>query len=362
MKNIFKNIKDLYRYYDKKLFFLSIRYLFNISSPFYNVIFQITNKCNSRCLMCFNWQHLNRNIDKELTIEEIDKFTKKLGRLKSVGLGGGEPSLIPDLPEIVSLFVKNNKVSDVSIAFNSLLPNLIEQQVEAIFKKSPGLNLKVGLSLDGVGEVHDKVRGMQGNFEKFLQTYKKLEDLETKYPQLRIRICTTVLNQNINNMMELIKYVKENLKVTFHGLELVRGSVPQADTKNLDIDKYEEIIRSIEKSEENNDNIYKRIINPLYQKMCVYLLKNKKQVVPCRMSNFTPVIDAQGNVYICEGRGKIGSLRESDYNLKKIWKTSQAKEERKKIKQEKCFCTHSVYQIPNIYMSPKMLLKIIFSK
>ncbi|MFH1610430.1 MAG: radical SAM protein [Patescibacteria group bacterium] len=362
MINILKNIKNLYRVYDKTLIVYFIKHLFNRSWPPYGLIFYVTNKCNSRCIMCFNWKILNKDLQNEMTLDEIDQFTKKIGKLKSVGLGGGEPSLRSDLPEIVNLFVKNNKASVVFIAFNSLLPNKTAEQVEAIFEKSPNVSLKIGLSLDGVGSIHDKVRGVEGNFEKFLQTYKKLEDLKKKYPRLRTRICTTVLNQNIDNIEELIEYVRENFKSSFHGLELVKGSVPQADTKGLDLSKYEKIIKSIKESEKNSNNIYRRIINPLYQKVCVYILKNKKQVVPCRMSNFMPVIDAQGNIYPCEGRGKIGNLRESDYDLKKVWQSSNSKNERKKIKKEKCFCTHSVYQIPNIYMSPKMLIKIIFSK
>ena len=362
MYKITKNLKQLYKVYDKYLIVYFIKYLFNKSWPPYGLIFYVTSKCNSKCIMCFNWKILNKDLQNEMSLDEIDKFTKKIGKLKSVGLGGGEPSLRADLPEIVNLFVKNNNASLVFIAFNSLLPDKIAEQIEAIFKKSPNVNLKIGLSLDGVGNVHDKIRGVKGNFEKFLETYKKLDNLRKQYKKLRIRICTTVLSQNLDNLSELIKYARENFKSSFHGLELVKGSVPQADTKSLDLDKYEEIIKLIKESEKNSNNIYKRIINLLYQKMCIYLLKNKKQVVPCKMSNFMPVVDAQGNVYVCEGRGKIGNLREFDYNLKKIWQTSIAENERKKIKQEKCFCTHSVYQIPNIYMSPKMLFKIIFSK
>ncbi|MFH1456759.1 MAG: radical SAM protein [Patescibacteria group bacterium] len=336
-----------------------LKYTFNRAWPPYGLVFYVTNKCNSRCIMCFNWKLLNKNLQNEMTLDEIDKFTKKLGKLKSVGLGGGEPSLRSDLPEIVNLFVKNNKVALVFIPFNCLLPDIIEKQIKATFEKSPNVNLKIGLSLDGVGEVHDKIRGVDGNFEKFLQTYQKLENLKKQYPRLRTRICTTVLSQNIDNMEELVKYAKENFKTSFHGLELVKGSVPQADTKSLDLVKYKEIMRVIEKNEKDSNNIYRKIINPLYQKMCVYILKNKKQVVPCRMSSFMPIIDAQGNVYTCEGRGKIGNLRESDYDLKKVWFADKAKLDRDKIKQEKCFCTHSVYQIPNIYMSPKMIFKII---
>ena len=53
-----------------------------------------------------------------------------------------------------------------------------------------------------------------------------------------------------------------------------------------------------------------------------------------------------------------------DFNgdLIKIWQSKKAKQERKSIRKKECYCAHSCYQIPNIYLSPKMIFKIILCK
>jgi MoaA/NifB/PqqE/SkfB family radical SAM enzyme len=139
---------------------------------------------------------LNKGAEKELTLEEIDQFTKKLGDLHTVTIGGGEPFMRKDLPEIIKCFSKNNNLKVVAIPTNCLLTDNIVQQTEKILQLFKG-SLKIGLSLDGIGKEHDEIRGIDGNFDKFLATYQALSELKKRYPNLRIRICTTVFDKNV---------------------------------------------------------------------------------------------------------------------------------------------------------------------
>ena len=75
-----------------------------VFDPRPGLIFQATNKCNSKCLMCFKWQELNKSLGKELSISDIEHITKQLPNLSSVVIGGGEPFLRDDLPDICRLF------------------------------------------------------------------------------------------------------------------------------------------------------------------------------------------------------------------------------------------------------------------
>jgi len=358
------NIKPVLSFYKNnpgyiKFFF---RYLFKRSKPFYDLIFQITNVCNSRCITCFNWKILNKEIDQELTLEEIDKITRKIGKLDTVTIGGGEPFSRRDLPKIVDLFKRNNGVSVVAIPTNCLSTKNILSDTEKILKRFKG-QLKIGLSLDGIGETHDKIRGVRGNFKKFLETYHGLAELKKEYPKLRLRICSVILNVNVKQIPEMIKYVKENLPmINYHGLELLKGDYDRGKVKAVSPAEFEKIIEIIERENKNEMNFYKRVTSPIIQRLFLDILKKKKQLIPCRMSSFCPVIDASGNVYSCEQRQKIGNLRDFDYDLNKIWQSKKAKEIRKSIKRKECYCTHSAYQAPNVYLSPKMITKIIRGK
>ncbi len=358
------NIKPVISFYKHNPEYLKFffRYLFGRSKPFYDLIFQITNVCNSRCITCFNWKILNKEVDQELTLEEINKITKKIGKLDTVTIGGGEPFSRRDLPEIVDLFEQNNDIAVVAIPTNCLSIGNILADTERILKKFKG-QLKIGLSLDGIGEMHDKIRGVAGNFKKFLETYQGLVELKKRYPRLRLRICSVILNVNVNQIPEMIKYVKENLPmINYHGLELLRGDYDRGKVKAVSPAEFEKIIEIIEQENKNERNFYKRVTSPIIQRLFLDILKKKKQLIPCRILSFYPVIDASGNVYPCEQRKKIANLRDFDYDLNKIWQSEKARRIRESIRKKGCYCTHSAYQAPNVYLSPKMAAKIIRGK
>jgi MoaA/NifB/PqqE/SkfB family radical SAM enzyme len=295
-------------------------------------------------------------------LEEINKITGKIGKLDTVTIGGGEPFSRRDLPEIIDLFEKNNGVSVVAIPTNCLSTENILADTEEILKRFKG-QLKIGLSLDGIGETHDKIRGVEGNFKKFLETYRGLAELKKEYPKLRLRICSVILNANIKQIPEMIKYVKENLPmVNYHGLELLKGDYDRGKVKAVSPIEFQKIVEIIEEENKNERNFYKRVTSPIIQRLFLDILKEKKQLIPCRISSFYPMIDALGNVYPCEQREKIGNLRNFDYDLNKIWQSGKAKRIRESIRRKECYCTHSAYQAPNVYLSPKMVAKIIKGK
>jgi len=356
------NLKDLILSYDKTYLKFFVKSLFGQSRPFYSLIFQVTNLCNSRCVTCFNWKILNQDSGREMTLEEIEKFTQKIGDLNTLTVGGGEPFLRKDLPEIIECFGRNNNLKVVAIPTNCLLTEKIVSQTEKILKNFNG-GVKIGLSLDGLAADHDKIRGVQGNFEKFLATYRALCDLRKKYPKLRLRVCTTVFDANIDKIIELIKFVDSSLpEVDILGLEFLRGDYNVQKVGSASPDKVLKVIEFLEERRRQEKNIYRRVISNFYYRLSLDILNKRTQVIPCRISAFYPVIDALGNVYPCENLPKIGNLRENDFDLNKIWRSGAAQKMRESIRRKECYCTHSCYQIPNMYLSPKMIFKILRGK
>ena len=86
------------------------------SSDISYLIFNVTNKCNAFCDHCFNWKKVQeagvtQNIQqlskrRELSLDEIDQFSRTLPRLLLLNLCGGEPFMRLDLPEIIRIFKK----------------------------------------------------------------------------------------------------------------------------------------------------------------------------------------------------------------------------------------------------------------
>src|SRR6266540_5191909 len=142
----------------------------------------MTNLCNSNCVTCFYWDHLNVNRHLEMTLEEYDRALADLGALYSVVLTGGEPTLNRDLPEVTRILYRRHDASNVTMPTNSLIPEQVEAIVARVLesRKDERQSFTVGLSLDHLGLRHDEIRGAPGNFPKVIETYGRLAALKRK--------------------------------------------------------------------------------------------------------------------------------------------------------------------------------------
>ena len=193
----------------KKYYWLTKTFLNPLPSY---VIFFITSKCNSRCKFCFYWKNIEENKKKEeLTLDEIKKISKNLSHIQYLTISGGEPFLRDDLPEIIKIFASNNNVQFVSIPTNALLSSRTERMFEKILKENPNVFFRIALSLDGIGEDHDEVRGVEGSFKKLLETYALLNDLRKKYTNFNIDVTTVFSKFNQYKVKDIFNYVEKNL-------------------------------------------------------------------------------------------------------------------------------------------------------
>lgn len=138
------------------------------------LVLEVTRLCNSRCKICDTWKI--KNVNNELSVTEIDTILSDslFNDLENVILTGGEPSLRPDLLEIIQTIHKRFPKVGIWISTNGLLPEKVLQ----VMKKCSGQKIPVGIgvSLDGVGEKHDYIRGINGAYEKATYLLKALKE------------------------------------------------------------------------------------------------------------------------------------------------------------------------------------------
>ena len=343
-----------------------IKYSFlknRLEKPIY-LIFFVTSKCNSKCEHCFFSKELNNPI-KDLTLQEIDKFSKELGKLVWLSFSGGEPFMRKDFFEIYKIFVDNNKAENISIPTNGILIEKIFSDVSKMLEYGKVKNLTVNLSIEGPEKIHDKIRGVKC-YGKIMETYKKLEPLKDKYKNFSIMVSTVITNKNYKILKEFHKELKKKMpKLDFHNLEIMRGDPKDKNYKapgTEELRKLRPVIFKIWNSYDYyssrlESRIADRTKKILYNKY-IKILETGRQPWPCLAGKVHCVIDYKGDVFFCEILSKIGNLREKSFS--EIWNSKEAGKMREFIKKRGCTCTHSCFQITNLLFNhlywPRLLI------
>jgi MoaA/NifB/PqqE/SkfB family radical SAM enzyme len=329
-----------------------------------HVIYHCTYRCNSNCRSCFLWRELEtKNTREELGADEIRKIAKALKGILWLQIGGGEPFLREDLPQICNAF---GEVDTIAIPTNCVNPQQIERQLREILKNITS-RLFLTLSLDGLEDMHDEIRGVKGNFNSVLETYKRVDSLRRQYPNFKIGVNTVIMRDNQNEIIKIIDYVKRFFSLDMHAFEFLRGK-PRDDSSVLpNISKCKELIATIKSciSSYSYGNGWKGMMLrkvKLYEQdlMLKTLQKNEKQI-DCFAGRLSAVINPYGDVYACEIiNEKIGNLRDSGYDLNRLWSSKAAGDIRKGL--QGCYCTHSCVYLINSLFNPAVLSGVLLGE
>jgi len=337
-----------------------------------HLILHVTGRCNARCGACFAWKRLGEKND--LTLGEFEKIAKSLPNLIFLDISGGEPFLRNDLDKILTIFAKSSPSAYVNLPTNGLLPGKIAKVTEKILKNTT-LPISLNLSLDGLEKTHDKMRQVEGCFQKVLLTYEKLAKLKKNYPRLSLKVATVITNQNLEELEDFANFVKKKMpKIDFHTLILVRGQPRQKNVSLPSLSQLEDKRSLFFQIWENYDygknlgrfgskvaNVSHRYLFDLYLKT----LKERKMTLPCLAGKAHGVIFANGDVSFCELKKPIGNLRKVNFDFFELWQGREAQEQRRKIFKNECFCTNGCNWTDNLFFNfrsyPKLLGEILKS-
>jgi radical SAM protein with 4Fe4S-binding SPASM domain len=326
--------------------------------------FFVTRRCNANCPFCF---YLAGNGGKaggaELTLDEIEKVSASLGKLMWLSLSGGELFLRSDISEIVKIFYKQNRPAIILLSTNGLMPDDIREKTEEILRYCKKSTVVVKLSIDGPEELNDSLRGVAGAYKKTVATYRALEKLIPAYPNLELGINTVFCSKNQKIMNEIVENVKGLNGKRTHTVSLIRGDVFDESLKDVDPDLYRKTIESLDTNlKQGRLGMYSfsgaklKAAQDILQRRFIYkTMLERKRTSDCYAGRLALVITENGDIYPCETFSmKIGNVRESGYDLKKLMKTKRAKEIAESIENRECWCTHECYHMMNIFFNPRM--------
>lgn len=155
----------------------------------------VTKECHSRCLNCHIWKVKPKN---ELTLDEVASLARNSPFLSWIDFTGGEPTDRKDLVAMVSAFVKYcPNLLLVHFPTNGLKPKKIEATTREL-RKLPNIKLVVSVSIDGPPDVNDELRGIPGDFNSAVDTYKRLKEING----VECYIGHTMYGKNVKLLLE----------------------------------------------------------------------------------------------------------------------------------------------------------------
>lgn len=335
----------------------------------------ITQKCNSKCKTCNIWKDpRNDQPSKELTLDEYDKIFKSIGRsVIWYTLSGGEPFLRKDIVEIARSIIKHSAPKVLIIPTNGLLGNRIVRETERILSILPSdATLIVNVSLDGIGERHDEIRGIPGNFPRFLETFNALKELKKTYPHsFELGVHSVVSRFNVENILELFDYVKNHLVPDSYICEIAENReelLNVTDTITPSIDLYEKTIRPLQ-HEIRESLLHNKGITGLiqafrlkYYDYVITEMREKRRIIPCHAGRVSAQISPWGDVWPCcilAYKADMGNIRDFDLDLYKLWYSEKATRVRNQVFKGDCYCPMANVHYTNMTLTPKAMMGVI---
>ncbi len=325
-----------------------------VETPPFLVLF-INSICNMKCEHCFYWTALNKKDD--LTQEELFALSRELGPIENLNLSGGEPFLRKDFAEICAQFISHNGVKQIYVPTNAYFTEKVVEQISRTLEEKTRQLFVAGLSLDGMPEFHDNFRVARHSFEKAMQTYDALAELQKSDPRLRIHCISTATDINMDQIRELTTFLYDRCpQMDHHNLAIIRGDRKNPSLKGPLLGQYEELYEYIRRLwAPREEGRYGSIVEPMLQWGKVKTAREDRQVIPCTAGRMAAVIHANGDVAVCEQHAPLGNLRRNTF--REIWTSEEAQRLRQSIADRECHCTTEVFMWPSITYQPVQLAR-----
>lgn len=303
--------------------------------------YTVSFACNARCEMCDSWRKPGED---ELTTDEVARIFRELPEMDSVRLTGGEPFVRRDMTEIARLAHEELRPLILHVTTNGFLT---ERIVDFVEQRPRDQRLYVLISIDGVGDKHDRVRGHKGAWDKAIAT---LDELAPRRKELRL---TLGVNQAIVDREGAQHYPRLRDHLASYGIvpRVVMAYEQSAtyDTRReLDLmptergkletfgefgrDEIRELIEEVEKDVDRlpfADRLTRRYyLNGLRERL---LGEGDRRVPPCVALSSHLRIFPDGTVPTCQfDTRRVGNLRKTSFE--RLWWGSDAAAGRERVR------------------------------
>jgi radical SAM protein with 4Fe4S-binding SPASM domain len=261
--------------------------------------------------MCNIWQHPT-DPENEIKPRELEI----LPQLKFANVTGGEPFLRDDLEDIIEVLFK--KAPRIVISTSGYW---IEKTVR-LAERFPNIGIRV--SIEGLEDTNNMLRGRDDGFERGLKTLKALHEMGIK----DIGFGQTLSNKNSQDLIPLYD-LSRTMNLEFATAAFHNGYY---------FHKQDNLISNKDEVCENIGKLINRLLREKHPKAwfraffnlgLINYIQGNKRLLPCEAGTVNFFIDPSGDVYPCNAleprywQESMGSIRKNS-TFEEIWFSEQA--------------------------------------
>lgn len=279
----------------------------------------VTYRCPMHCQMCNIWANPTR-ADEELRPEEL----KWLPRLKFINITGGEPFVRDDLDDIVR--VCYTRAPRIVISTSGWL----EERVIDLARKFPNIGIRI--SIEGLSQKNDELRGRPGGFDRGLRTLLTLREMGVK----DIGFGCTVSNHNSTDMLALYQLARqlglEFATAAFHNSFYFHKHDNVITNRQRVVDDFNQLI-NWQLAEWHPKSWFRAYFNM----GLVNYVQGEQRLLPCEAGTMNFFVDPWGEVWPCNGLEEkcwqlsMGNIRQT-HDFDTLWNSEQAQQVRERVR------------------------------
>jgi len=274
-----------------------------------------TYRCQMRCKMCDIWENPTDK-EREISARELEI----LPDFKFVNITGGEPFVRRDLEDIVE--VMSRKSDRIVISTSGWHTDRIIRMAE----KFPNIGIRV--SIEGLAQKNDELRGREGSFDRALRLLLTLKEMGIK----DIGYGCTVSNKNSGDMLWLYKLSRELgmefATAAFHNSYYFHKNDNEITNKDEVIGNFHRLIEELLK-----ENTPKSWYRAFFNLGLINYIRGNPRMLPCEAGTANFFIEPYGDVYPCNGledrywKESMGNIRDVS-TFEELWFGEQAEKVR----------------------------------
>ncbi|MBN2367972.1 radical SAM protein [Candidatus Woesearchaeota archaeon] len=312
----------------------------------------ITESCNLKCQMCRMYEIPPPK--ETIPPERWELFFRDMKKISGEGfvfnLPGGEPLLHPDIFRIIR--IASDQGLKPLLSTNGFLLN--KRTCERLVKS--GL-FAVTISLDShLSETHDRIRGVEGVFEKLNRGIRYLHFFSKIYKkEIDVGVQAVIQKTNTGQIKDLVLWVEKNPLINRINLNLLMQPNNTEHNENWFREEFSHlwpdssVIGMLDEIIElkKSSRAPKLLNDPDQLQSYKIYFRNPESTPKLTRCNYDQAVctNSTGDIHLCYHYDKIGNIKKD--RLIEIWDSDEAENIRKKI--SKCPITDCWFRLNCLY-------------